>query len=664
MLSFDETPGGITVTNGFWRCTHFSGRGGAIGEIVFPYGRNRNILVAPLSATAREFIDDRPQHPCFRDSGDRNARIELLSVDPDRIILCTTAGLYDENGVYGGIDAITEYEYRSNRIGVRRLLRFTDRAVPVNRVTPICAELTDELDHWTVRRSPISELGEQTAHQFQTMVGSNGPNYWGNIESCNVAYREWHVSGQLALYRKKGEALEIVPGGELRQWNYQFENVPDACSYSYIKRFFAPRRHVMGIDAYFGMFRPAPVKFSGDYEFTFYLGLPNLRPEGPTRRAVFVDHPLRIREGFRWATEDEIRTLAEDGVQLLVHHHDGPGGYGLWPDGSFFWPDGVCPPYDRTERENLRRTIGLIHRYGMKVIPYFNVFEIHPSAPAFAGHEDEWARIFRGRKYLNHTVGGVFGLSVCLHSGFAGFLRGYIEQVLREFDFDGVYFDGVHPFYCEHGGTAHYTVTEMLELMEWTRRLIGDEKYLVIHQTGAPWIAAENLSDLSVIMENVCGFPNFEACIPDLDSFDPAVEYSDHICHAVCPYAVLGNHPDYETQSRLLIARCLLRGVTFYPTSRLKTAESPELSNIKRFSRQMKSFDPDRTQFRILDPAGISAYRCGDEAVIVSATPDAPSAAVAAGLGWPGLTVTASDPGRLAGDYSLFRVKAKKGIEK
>ncbi len=614
MMQYKENCDGIQVSNGYWECRHVRKRGGTIDAIRIFHAWNRNILAAPVSCrvmTAASFLD--PEGPVeYRDEFDENAELAVEEIPDGSVMVKSKAGLMTAAGAFSGVTVLTEYVYRINRISIRRRFLFGEDSVELNRVTAVMIPCIPQLDRWTARRSPVTTAVNETAIQYQTQCGTNFPNLWGKFDSFITDYYEWRASSQLAIYTPDGPAVELMPDGNITGWDRSFAGPDGYCGYSYIKRLPAPRRHVMGVDPYFGE-AMEKVRFNGEYEFRFELALPNVPENGFRKRALWLGSLLRLRSEAPWVTEQELEEMAENGVQVLIHHHDCPKGFGAWPDGSFYWPTGVFPPYDETRRLELKQLTAAAKKRGMKVIPYFNLFELHDSCLERMRHNSEWARLVNGKQ--NHSI---YGFQTCLDSGFRQFLKEYIREVLSCFEMDGAYFDGVAPGYCENprhaAGLPHYTVEGTLDIIEYTRKLIGEEGIIVIHNSGAPWLAAENLADMSVCMEYVTGFPNFEGGVPDLDSYDPMIWYGNVVPRSICGYTAIRFHdPDYERLCDKLAVSCLLNGIYFKGFS-LNGVN--EYERYKRLSRLMKGFAPGEFRFEKTGRFRLEAGACTAAAYI------------------------------------------------
>ena len=254
----------------------------------------------------------------------------------------------------------------------------------------------------------------------------------------------------------------------------------------------------------------APAKVSkGDYVFSYYLGLPRIveKADRKWRHIGFDAHP--------WPSDEEIRKWAESGVNIVRVDSE------YYGDGKF-WHDGTWPPFDEKGMEELRRVIATCHRYKILVVPYFSLQELHPSAPGYAQHAQEWARTIdeAGTMYHNYSPDylplnygpdyagkGEYGAQLCPMSGWTERLKSNVEQAYRELGFDGIYFDLAQAVPCNnkrHNPKLHFGIDGLIDVLAWARRLIAPNGVLIVHQYGTESsISLENFADLVVNMEDI-----------------------------------------------------------------------------------------------------------------------------------------------------------------
>lgn len=173
--------------------------------------------------------------------------------------------------------------------------------------------------------------------------------------------------------------------------------------------------------------------------------------------------PHQHRPRVNLPDETQLRTLAQNGYNLVV--------------GMANWRSGEYVPLNEDE---LRRTISLCHKYGMKVIPYITLVDLSHATQAFRDHGEEWAiepttenyRLtprFRDLKvemaYRNDPEQET--TLMCPGSeGWRDFWKKQIDRIVNDYDFDGLYVDfWFGRMACEnarHGCGGHFRKATVL----------------------------------------------------------------------------------------------------------------------------------------------------------------------------------------------------------
>jgi hypothetical protein len=144
-----------------------------------------------------------------------------------------------------------------------------------------------------------------------------------------------------------------------------------------------------------------------------------------------------------------------------------------------------------------------------RVVPYFSIYEYHPEVPGFAENADQWTRSAdpAGTLLHNPVRNGEYGVQMCPMSGWLEKRKCDVEKAYREFGFDGIYFDWVEPLPCNnraHAGGLHSGTDGVIDLLAWTRRLIGPGGVLFLHSgIGVTPIVFENFGDVLITMEDL-----------------------------------------------------------------------------------------------------------------------------------------------------------------
>src|SRR5205823_790118 len=118
-------------------------------------------------------------------------------------------------------------------------------------------------------------------------------------------------------------------------------------------------------------------------------------------------------------SDDQLRLWAQTGVNLIV------GGADYW-SGDYARP--LLP-------ERTRRFIAAAHRYDIKVIPYVTFADFNFAAPGYQEHAADWMAS-QSIEFANETT------LMCYNAaGWREYLEKQWDQLLSNFDFDGLYID-------------------------------------------------------------------------------------------------------------------------------------------------------------------------------------------------------------------------------
>ncbi len=136
--------------------------------------------------------------------------------------------------------------------------------------------------------------------------------------------------------------------------------------------------------------------------------------------------------------EQQIRVLAQNGYNLIF-------GIANWRSGDYI-------PLNEAD---LRRTIELCHKYGIKIIPYITLVDLSHATQAWRDHGEEWA-IEPTTEYASRAgVRADLRVEMSYRNdseqettlmcpgaeGWRTFWKQQVGRVIRDYDFDGIYFD-------------------------------------------------------------------------------------------------------------------------------------------------------------------------------------------------------------------------------
>ena len=146
--------------------------------------------------------------------------------------------------------------------------------------------------------------------------------------------------------------------------------------------------------------------------------------------------PHQHEAQLKLPNEQQIRTLAQNGYNLIV--------------GMANWRSGEYVPLNEAE---LRQTITRCHQLGVKIIPYITLVDLSHATEAFRQHGEEWAiepttefcKLSRPDLAVEMAFPNDPEKETTLMcpgaTGWRAHWKQQIDRVIRDYDFDGIYFD-------------------------------------------------------------------------------------------------------------------------------------------------------------------------------------------------------------------------------
>jgi hypothetical protein len=552
----DDASGLLTLSTPFYTVEHDLKKGGSISAIRLLNGRATNLLLAPLSASLRN-----EQGTGFSDRNDPKPAVSHTR-DGLKQLVTVERALRDEQGKACGARLKSVFEYRWGYVKVRNEFTFPATGLKLSELAVCETTLPASLTYYGYREGTTEAEG---APPF-----AFGSCKWGNLDPGNPAsaIKAKHLPRYLMLADPGVEGIEWFMTSDLAQWDLQLTGRRGQGSF------------VVQPKAAGSTLAIAPFAGSGPTltvsnlcAFDYYIGLPLL--EGRAQLPWF--HTSFNRNRGDWATAQQIRTWAEQGIQTIHCHNDGD----YYEDG-LFWRDGSYPPYPDMDKYD--RVIADAHSAGIRVATYFSNKELHPGTAEFQQHGQEWARKnAKGAIQHNFYKGtNEFGAQMCLRSGWLGFLKHSIDRVLTNHKLDGVYYDwnvallccnALHEGKTNGESAAHWDIDELMDLMEWTRERVGPKGVVIVHNTTTPVFATENFANY--IVANEWGYGKWTTDGPELQ--DLPLEWS---LVGARPRGVI-SYGQLDSKSprrlfRLFALESLLSGVSPWPAS----AEMFELASV------------------------------------------------------------------------------------
>ncbi len=540
----------LSLRTPYYVVEHDLKRGGAVTRIALTHGKAANLLVRPIETSVRD-----EGGAVLSDLGDfaptvthrRDGLSEIVTVD------CTLVG---QEGRASALRLKSTFQYRWGYVKIHREF-LAPAGLRVREVSALSTILAPSLSDYGYREGVTEQEG---APPF-----SFGSNVWGKLRLDHPrdrALQTRRVPRSMIFADAGVEGIEWFVGSDLWQWDLQLtgRRGQGRC-------LLAPNHVPPGLALAVSPLwsAEAAVALPRVSTFDFYLGFPIL--DGRAHKPWL--HTSFNRNHGDWVSADEIRRWAERGIQTVHCHNDGD----YYNDG-LFWRDGSYPPYPDMDRYD--KVLTDCRRAGIRTATYFSNKELHPSTKEFQQHGAEWSRKnLKGDLQHNYyRPNSEYGAQMCLRSGWLEFLKLSIDRVLKNHPLDGVYYDWnvallcANPLHETGRGAAqakvHWDIDELLELMEWTRRRVGPNGLVIVHNTTTPMFATENFADDVVATE--WGYRKWTDRAPDLQDLPLEWSLVNAVCRGVISYGVLdGNAP--RRLHRLFALEAFLGGVTPWPAS-------------------------------------------------------------------------------------------------
>ena len=549
----DEASGILTLSTPYYIFEHDLKKGGTITRIALKHGKAANLLVHPVETRVQDEAGD-----TLIDSRDSAARVTHRREGMDEIVTVDSA-LVDQDGRASGLRVKSTFTYRWGYVKIHKEFIVPAGGMRVREVCPFSAIVAPSLSDYGYREGLTEEEG---ASPF-----SFGSNRWGRLRPAGTSdapLETRYVPRSMIFVDSGVEGVEWFVGSDLSQWESQItgRRGQGRCR---LEPNLDPPGLAISISPLWS--EDAAMALPKACVFDYYLAVP-IR-EGTTG-GPWVHTTFNRRQG-NWVSTEEIQQWADKGIQTVHCHNDGD----YYGDG-LFWRDGSYPPYPDMDRYD--KVLDDCRRVGIRTATYFSNKELHPSTKEFQKHGEVWGR--KNRKGdLRHNFyrrpDREFGAQMCLRSGWLDFLKSSIDRVLKNHRLDGVYYDWNVALFCcnpqheaDHDGAApakgHWDVDELLELMEWTRRRVGPDGLIILHNTKVPMYATENFADYVVATE--WGYGKWTEGVPNMQDLPLEWSLAGARPRGVISYGVLDSKAPRRLH-RIFALEAFLGGVAPWPAS-------------------------------------------------------------------------------------------------
>ena len=591
----------------YWTVEHDARFGGGITAIRFKNGSRKNILRAPIAAyvntggdvlsfaAAEKCPSDDPRDTIFRTTCESTPMVDVLTSNGYPLVR-STGILRNRRGKQINIGYCEKCEYHASFIRRTITLNFPAACPDIYTVGAAHLVIDRSLDEYACKYSAWrARNGGQLLDSECAAYGRMEPSVYPKHVEC-------YPFRYLSLFRRGGDAMELFPSSDLKSWEAGVMGRPGNGRFG-LYTCDDPNGNTILMEPYFkvtrGFLAPAGrrTKLRGSYSFTMTIGLPMIAKRYPAdiRLVGFNNRP--------WPDEERIRNWAEAGFNLALL--DNP-----FHSKGDFWHDGALPPYNEDGIKEMRRVIRTAHRYGIKVIPYLSLYELHPEAKAWEKNHAKWKRTddSAGTEKHNYWGNGEFGTQMCPASGWKKYFQSYVKKTVVTYGFDGVYFDWCVPLYCtnrRHAKGIHTAHDELLDMFEWTRNFLGADRPIIIHTSGSPLMAMESMADATIVFEDAYAPPALFNHVPAADIFPPQADMANHVQKLICPSLLAFKG---RRDAKKFVANCMAMGLLSY----LGGALGAGLDIINDNFRRLKSFQlrdytlvPSTRRFVAIDNAHV-----------------------------------------------------------
>jgi hypothetical protein len=546
----DEDSGSLTLSTPYYTVEHDLKKGGVITRISLEHGRAANLLARPIVTRVRN-----ESGAAMTDMNDPAPEVTHRRDGLNQIVTLDCA-LMDGEGQSTGLRVKSTLTYRWGYIRIRKEIFIPSSGLRVRELCPFSTILAPSLSDYGYREG-LTEAEGAAPFSF-------GSNRWGTLRDSSDPPLDTSFVPRSMIFADAGvEGLEWFAGSDLSQWELQLtgrrgqgrcrlEHSPD------------PPGLRLSISPLWN--EHAATALAGTYAFDYYLAIPLL--EGSACRPWL--HTSFNRNQGNWVSAEQIQRWADNGIQTVHCHNDGD----YYGDG-LFWRDGSYPPYPDMERYDA--VLKASREVGIRTATYFSNKELHPSTKEFQEHGTAWGRTNRQAE-LRHNFyrpNSEFGAQMCLRSGWLDFLKSSVDRVLEHHPLDGVYYDWNVALFCcnalhepDHNDTApakgHWDIDELLDLMEWTRRRVGPDGLIIVHNTTVPMFATENFADYVVATE--WGYGKWTKGAPKLQDLPLEWSLAGARPRGVISYGVLDSNAPRRLH-RVFALEAFLGGSTPWPAS-------------------------------------------------------------------------------------------------
>lgn len=515
----------VTVENEFVRWVHDLSKGGELVGAYVKNGSNKNLLNAPQYSALSPYVPGgwRQYHEYRTDAAKASA---FHCSERDGVVTLDFRSAFTDAAGKRLAGASVRHQVTYAPCGAAEhtlTIKVTKALADLGQIRIGTLFADNRMDRLAVRPCSLASWAVELQNPCQWIALEHG-----RYRSDLPAYRSRFLPLSVLLMQSGVEGIEMALGDDLGAWDFLGTDVPGLQQGSVYES--------LGLTSYEVVFAPLEsprtghVLQAGTYRFTYRLTLPYVR-----KNIV----PLALGKALlgpdfktHWPDRKKLDSLRRDGFSILRLHNDGD-----CAKNGVFWRDGAYPPYPADEMAKMDRCLADAADAGLSVVPYFSCKEYHPDAPGFEADAEKFARVVvPNEKFLVNFFGtSLFGMQMCLESGWFDRRKRSIRTPLEKHAFNGLYYDWCMGLECvnpaHNGGRRHWDNDRLLALLEWSRELAGRDGKLYLHLTNVPSLALENLGDLILTEES-------EYAVIRPEMFTPHVHFLNIAPRSICPMLI------------------------------------------------------------------------------------------------------------------------------
>jgi len=516
-ISCTEEDGKVIIQTPYWKAVHDKTKGGALTEIIFPEGLNKNILKAPVSSYLKDNTGK-----LFQSTDSENVNIKIEKKGNDEIKLTI-------QGTLGKSQLPFTDEYIYDRGGLKRNIEFNFDKNPMKIKTLGVAriETTPLLDY--AKYKPC--LTRYTNAVFPASPITCGTRMFAGI---------------MGLYRQNGEGIDFSPASDLWEWYVLGENN------GYFSIEGNGANPVIIVEA---LRVNKEINIDKAVSFTHYIGLPEAKCPAPKSwRPAGISDP-------KWITisDELVDSLRDAGINITTEPIGNPG-FGRYYENI---------PVIFTEcSEKLKRN-------QISPLPFFAPVCFVKGCKEIEENIGDWTmgRVVKGK--YEPSWAGTYLMGCYESEGLRNYMEKGFSNIIGKFPNGGIYCDFIYPmgpcYNPSHAKIPHIGMDGLLDFAKWIKKdLLKKDQAFYAHTGYCPAYNIERFCDLAFIWEEINYWYSNDGRPTSLARMSQCGVQSSNIQRVLDPHAIfswmlrrepLGRIRHLPEDAKAFVTRAALNGL-------------------------------------------------------------------------------------------------------